>query len=85
MLLFICVYYSVAQGGQKRTLDPLELKLQVVESASDMGAGNWTVGPQKEQQVCLTAEPSFSAPILRFLSFFLILGYFSEKLKSVLL
>lgn len=38
--VYLCVYYSVAQGGQKRTLDPLELKLQVVKSASDMGAGN---------------------------------------------
>lgn len=38
--VYLCVYYSVAQGGQKRTLDPLKLKLQVIKSASVMGAGN---------------------------------------------
>ena len=68
--VYLCVYYSVAQGGQKRTLDPLKLKLQVIKSASVMGAENWTLGPLKDQQVCLTAELSFPAPILRSLSFF---------------
>lgn len=38
--VYLCVYYSVAQGGQKRALDPLKLKLQVIKSASVMGAGN---------------------------------------------
>lgn len=35
-ILCVCVY-----RGHRRTLDPLELELQVILSLSDMGARNW--------------------------------------------
>ena len=48
MCLYTCV--PVAQGGQKRASESLELELQTVLSLH--------VGPVEEQMVLLTAEPS---------------------------
>lgn len=64
-ILLICVYVfpsMVAEGGQKRTLDPQELELQVAVSYHS-GAGTRTPVLCKSRK-CLTAKPSLQPQVI---------------------
>ena len=58
--MYVCVPHSwSAHGGQKRVLDPLKLKEQIIVSRH-VGAGELILDPLKGQPVLLTTESALS-------------------------
>lgn len=56
----VCHVFVGAQGGQKRALNPLELRLKLIVSHPAWVLGNKLQVLWKEQQVLLIAEPYLS-------------------------
>lgn len=79
----VCMCVQVPAGVQKRVLDPLELKLQVVGcEAPSMGAGNWTLPVCWSTKISWLMSHSSPPPwllnwrgLFRCLDFFLVSNY----------